>query len=93
MLELNFDTWKAEYEPKIYEDSGAECYDHEECECEFLYTYDLAELDFYDELAPAIIENRVWTWHGDGRIVSGIDNPRADILVTAKPYEQETIVR
>jgi hypothetical protein len=89
---MPFEQWKAEYQPRVYEDSGAECFDHEECECEFLYTYDLSEIDSEDEededsLQLAIEQNRVWTWH-DG-IYSGIKDPRYDLLVTKKPWTEE----
>lgn len=93
MLELDFATWKAKYEPVIYEDSGAECYDHEECDCEFLYTYELAEMEHHEGLAEAISERRVWTWNSDGTISSGIADERADLLITARAYEDDMIIK
>lgn len=90
---MAFEEWKAEFSPIIYEDSGAECFDHEEeCECEFLYTFELAELGENEGFAEAIAENRVWSWLGDGSIVSGIHG-KADLLVTAKAYTEKTEVR
>lgn len=104
-MKITFDQWKAEYQPRIYEDSGAECFDHEECDCEFLYTYELGELPYYletaeddkesggdearDNLALAISENRVWTWEV-GRIINGVVSERSDLLVTTKPWTEET---
>ena len=103
MLELDFATWKAEYEPVIYEDTGAWCEEHEEqnksmnptdwCDCEFLYTYELAEMEHHEGLAEAISERRVWTWNSDGTISSGIADERADLLITAKAYEQDMIIK
>lgn len=97
MISLKFANWKAEYQPRVYEDSGAECYDHEECECEFLYTYDMSEIDYEeyedeDSLRRAIDENRVWTWGPSGGIYSGVTNPKGDLLVTRKPWAETTIV-
>lgn len=93
MINLPFEQWKAEYQPRVYLDM--ECDDHEECECEFLYSYDMSEIDYEeyedeDSLRRAIDENRVWTW-GD-RIESGITNPKGDLLVTRKPWAEQTIV-
>jgi hypothetical protein len=89
---IDFDTWKAEYQPRIYEDSGAECDEHGwECECEFLYTVTLDELD--DEDANAVAENRIWTWMVGGDIVSGIQQPGWDFLITKKPYSEATTVK
>ena len=101
-MKIPFDQWKAEYEPRIYLEM--ECDDHAECECEFLYTYELSELSDYlemaeddkesggedarDNLALAISENRVWTWDNAG-IRSGIDNERSELLVTKKPWTEE----
>ena len=90
-MKIEFDTWKAEYEPRIYEDSGAECFDHEECECEFLYTFELQELEQDEEDSSAIAENRVWSWLTNGDIVSGIVIPN-DLLVTKKPWTERTWV-
>ena len=100
---IDFDTWKAEYEPRVYEDSGAWCDEHADenvanpenwCDCEFLYTYTLPELadeDYVDEVwreDVAIQENRVWTWDNVG-IRSGVDNERSELLVTKKPYTEK----
>lgn len=92
---MDFDTWKAEFVPVIYEDTGAECYDHETCECEFLYTFSLEELQENEEHATALHESRVWTWnHIDGSITSGLTpDPKADLLVTAKPYTERMIIK
>lgn len=92
MTNLDFETWKSEYQPRVYEDSGAECFDHDECECEFLYTWTADELQEEDdeEWANAIDQNRVWTW--EDRIYSGITNPRGDLIVTRKPWTEETVV-
>lgn len=90
-MTMNFETWKTEYEPRIYVDSGAECFEHDECDCEFLYTYDMTEIDDEedeDSLALAIKENRVWTWDNKG-IRSGITNSTADLLVTKKAWTTE----
>lgn len=75
------------------------------CECEFLYPYQMGELPYYletadedkerggddarDNLALAISENRVWTWDNDG-MRSGITSPKSDLLVTTKPWTEET---
>ena len=91
-MRLAFEQWKADYQPRIYEDSGAECFDHEECECEFLYTFELCELMEDEENATALQENRVWSWLQDGSIVSGVTDERAELLVTVKPYTEETEV-
>ncbi len=92
-MRIPFETWKAEYEPRIYQDSGAECDEHGwECECEFLYTVDPTELIDDEEDHAAGPERRLWTWHGDGTITSGVDSVHADILITAKPYTEETTV-
>ena len=90
---IDFDEWKAEYEPRVYEDSGAYCFDHEdECDCEFLYTHDQSEIDYdyedEDSLRRAIDENRVWTWDNVG-IRSGADNERSELLVTKKPWTEK----
>lgn len=91
---MAFDEWKAEFVPVIYEDSGAECYDHEEkCQCEFLYTFSLEELQEDETHASALNESRVWTWHHlDGTITSGATMGE-DLLVTAKPFTQRMEVR
>ena len=99
---IKFDDWKAEYEPRYYEDSGAECFDHDKCDCVFLLTYGLEELadedeDFlesYPELAlsVAIKENRVWSWGNDGGIRSGITTPRSELLVTKRAWTEVTEV-
>ena len=95
MIQIDFDAWKAEYEPRIYEDSGAECFDHEECDCEFLYTYTLPELideNWEDEdwmETKAIQEKRIWTWDNEG-IRSGVTNERSELLITKKPWTEET---
>jgi hypothetical protein len=108
MIQIDFDTWKAEYEPRVYEDSGAYCFDHEDqCDCEFLYTYQMGELQYYldtaeddkelggedarDNLAIAISENRVWSWLDD-RIVIGVVSQRSDLLVTTKPWTENVEV-
>ena len=88
---IDFDEWKAEYEPRVYLDM--ECDDHEECDCEFLYTHDLSEIDSdeyedEDSLRRAIDENRVWTWDNIG-IRSGVDNQRSELLVTKKPWTEK----
>ncbi len=92
---MDFATWKAEYQPRIYEDTGAHCYDHEEenyadpenwCSCEFLYTFDSSDPGEAEELAQAINERRAWTWLGDGTIVSGT-MAHGDYLITEKPYD------
>jgi hypothetical protein len=91
-MTLDFDTWKAEYQPRVYEDTGAECDEHGwECECEFLYTVNLDELE--DEDANAVAENRIWTWMVGGEIVSGIQKPGWDFLITKKPYNEEIVVK
>ena len=88
MKQIKFDTWKAEYKPRIYEDSGAECFDHDECDCEFLYTFDLTERDGYsdEEVIKAFCESRIWTWFPDGTIRSGCWNYKADVLITERAY-------
>lgn len=86
---MNFEQWKAEFEPVIYEDSGAECYDHETCDCEFLYTFDPVELLQNEEHASAMFERRVWTWKENGTIISGLVCERSPLLVTKKPYTEE----
>jgi hypothetical protein len=99
-IEIPFDTWKAEFKPVIYEDSGAYCFEHESenladpanwCNCEYLRTFELAEIapGGYDaeEYGDALTDNRVWSWHNDGRITSGVDNPRAELLITEKRFE------
>ena len=103
MKQIEFDAWKAEYEPRVYEDSGAWCDEHEDanledpenwCECEFLHTYTLPELsdeDYEDEdwrENSAIQENRVWTWDNVG-IRSGVDNERSELLITKKPWTEK----
>ena len=89
-MEIPFDDWKEQYKPRIYEDSGAECYDHDECDCEFLYTVELSELE--DEDANAVEEKRIWSWGVGGEIVSGVVNPRWDLLITEIPYAEDTRV-
>lgn len=105
MIRIEFDAWKAEYEPRLVEEP--ECDDHDECECEYLYPYDLGELQYYldfaeddkesggedarDNLAIAISENRVWSWESD-RIVNGVVSERSDLLVTTKPWTETTEV-
>jgi hypothetical protein len=99
---IKFDDWKAEYEPRYYEDSGAECFDHDKCDCVFLLTYGLEELADEDEeflesypelaLSVAIKENRVWSWGNDGGIRSGITTPRSELLVTERAWTEETEV-
>ena len=93
-MKIPFDTWKAEYEPRISLDM--ECDEHEECECEVLYPYHLSEIDDYedeDSLRLAIEQDRVWTWDNRG-IRSGIDKtePWADLLITKKAWTEETEV-
>lgn len=93
MKTLDFDTWKAEYQPRVYEDTGAECDEHGwSCECEFLYTVTPTELADDDEDLAAGAECRLWTWRNDGTIVSGVESSNADVLITAKPYTEATIV-
>lgn len=107
MKNIAFDTWKAEYEPAIYEDLGAHCFEHEdenkeedkECECEFLKTWFTEELDptseHYEiedeESRNAIAENRVWSWNNSG-IVSGITDQRTNVLITKKAWTEPTNV-
>lgn len=79
---IPFEQWKAEYQPRIYQDSGAECFDHDECDCEFLYTFD------HDELQELMEEegykyNQVWTWTSQN-IVAGIAS--GELLVTERPW-------
>jgi hypothetical protein len=76
---IPFNSWKAEYQPRIYEDSGAECFDHEECDCEFLYTFEDSEVE-----EEGIERNKVWTWRSDGSIRAGTWGP--ELLVTEKPW-------
>jgi hypothetical protein len=91
MRVIDFDTWKAEYEPRVYQDSGAWCYDHNgDCDCEFLYTVELSELTEEEEDFNAEEEQRLWTWHEDGTIVSGIHDKRAALLITKKPWHEAT---
>lgn len=90
-MEIKFDAWKAQFNPRIYQDSGAECDEHGwECECEFLYTVTLDEL--VDEDANALAENRIWTWQVGGAIVSGVQSPGWDYLITEHPYTEDTTV-
>ena len=89
-MEVPFEDWKEQYKPRIYEDTGAECFDHDVCDCEFLYTVQLDELE--DEDANAIEENRIWTWEVGGGIVSGVRKPGWDFLITEKPYLEDTRV-
>ncbi len=89
-MRIKFETWKTEYVPRIYVDSGAECYEHDVCECEFLYTVDLDELD--EEDINAVAENRIWTWQIGGAIVSGVQSPGWDFLITEKPYTGDITV-
>jgi hypothetical protein len=102
MQTIDFDTWKAEYEPRLMDE--VECDDHAECECEYLYPYQMGELQYYldtaeddkelgeedarDNLALAISENRVWSWQAD-RIVTGVISERSDLLVTTKPWTEK----
>ncbi len=98
---MDFATWKAEYQPRIYEDTGAHCYDHEEenyanpenwCDCEYLYTFDPSDEGEGQELELAHVEYRVWSWLGDGTIVSGM-HEKADYLITEKPcYEDMKVI-
>jgi hypothetical protein len=80
---IPFNTWKAEYQPRIYEDSGAECYDHEECDCEFLYTFEHHEVEELKE-EEGIKYNQVWTWRSDGSITAGVCGP--ELLITEKRW-------
>lgn len=98
-MKIQFDDWEEEFQPRYYEDSGAECFDHDNCECRFLMTWGLEELADDDEesypelsLSLAIKENRVWTWGNDGTIISGITTPRSELLVTAKAWTEQTEV-
>ncbi len=90
---IEFDAWKAEFVPRIYEDSGAECDEHGwECECEFLYPFEYSELNESEEGEDsfnAVAENRVWTWLNDGRILSGI-HENYNLLVTKQPWTGPT---
>jgi hypothetical protein len=101
-IEIPFDKWKKKFAPVIYEDTGAYCYEHESenladpancCNCEFLRTFELAAIapGCYDaeEYGDALRDCRVWTWHNDGRITSGVDNPRAELLITKKPWQTD----
>jgi hypothetical protein len=83
MNTIDFATWKAEYQPRIYEDSGAECFDHEECECEFLYTFEHDEVAELKE-EEGVKHNQIWTWLSDGTIKAGICGP--DLLITEKRW-------
>jgi hypothetical protein len=94
-MRIKFDTWKAEYQPRIYDQSSEMCEEEahvDYCDCEFLYTVDLAELAEDEEDHAAGHERRLWTWRGDGTIVSGIEDVRGDILITVKPYSEYTMV-
>jgi hypothetical protein len=82
MSTIPFDTWKAEYKPRVYEDSGAECFDHDECDCEFLYTFELDELQELQEEEGYKL-NQIWTWTSDA-IKAGIG--AGELLVTEKPW-------
>ena len=82
MSTIDFDTWKAEYKPRVYEDSGAECFDHDECDCEFLYTFELDELQELQEEEGYKL-NQIWTWTSDA-IKAGIG--AGELLVTEKPW-------
>jgi hypothetical protein len=91
MRTIEFDAWKAEYEPRIYDQSADMCEDdHEVCDCEFLYTVNLDELADDEDDANAVAEQRLWTWREDGTIVSGIENRKADLLITEKPWSEPT---
>jgi len=90
---IDFETWKAEFKPRIYQDSGAECYDHEVCSCEFLYTVELSELADDDDDRNAEAEQRLWSWQANGLIVSGVTDLRADLLITEKPWSKLTMVK
>lgn len=79
---IPFEQWKAEYQPRVYEDSGAECFDHEECDCEFLYTFELDELQGLQEEEGYKL-SQIWTWTSDG-IKAGIS--AGELLVTEKPW-------
>jgi hypothetical protein len=106
LMKIQFDTWKAEFKPRVYEDTGAWCDGHEDanradmanwCECEFLYTTDLTELEDDEEIDPehslslAIKENRVWTWDNAG-IRSGVTTDRSELITTAKAWTEQTEV-
>lgn len=97
MKTLDFDTWKAEYQPRIIDEPNTECDTHpdeEGCSCEYLYPTNREELADFDETAEA--EQRVWTWFMDGTgaapIVSGIHGDDEWLLVTAKPWTEDTTV-
>ncbi len=95
MKAMDFDTWKAEYEPRIYIQSSEMCEeeDHVEiCDCEFLYTVNLDELADEEDDANAVAENRIWTWMVGGKIVSGVQTPGWDFLITKKAYTEPTEV-
>ena len=94
MKAMDFDTWKAEYEPRIYDQSADMCEDdHEICDCEFLYTVNLDELADEEDDANAVAENRIWTWKVGGDIVSGVQTPGWDFLITKKAYTEEITVK
>jgi hypothetical protein len=93
MKAVDFDTWKAEYIPRIYDQSADMCEedDHTDfCDCEYLYTVTLEDLADDEDDANAEAEQRLWTWREDGTIVSGIENRRADLLITEKPWSEPT---
>lgn len=100
LVTMSFEQWKAEYKPRVYEDSGAECYDHQEqnhadpanwCDCEFLYTFEFGDVIEDEELIPLLKKHCVWTWHEDGTIVNGVAGKI--LLVTEKPWTEEMEVR
>ena len=94
MRTMEFDAWKAEYEPRIYDQSADMCEDdHEICDCEFLYTVNLDELADDEGDANAVAENRIWTWMVGGEIVAGVQSPGWDFLITTKPYTEAITVK
>lgn len=92
---MRFEDWKQKFEPRIYESSREMCEEQhadDDCVCEYLYSFELSELEQDEDEAPALRENRVWTWRSDGTIVTGIDSDRADLLVTKRAYSEPMIV-
>lgn len=92
---IDFDTWKAEYQPRMidqynYEGDCDKHPDEEGCACEFLYPTNLEELPDYDETALA--EQRVWTWRKDGTVVSGVASDDEWLLITIKPWTESITV-
>jgi hypothetical protein len=61
---------------------------------EFAAEGDLIQLitDEEDD-ANAVAENRIWTWKVGGDIVSGVQTPGWDFLITKKAYTEEITVK